>query len=510
MFGASHPTNDPNLPSFLQWGYLQAQPHLDLVWDVWSELEGCEAEYLPKEPAEPVPAYRNRLARTKFDSRFAPAIKGHAGLLADFTLAEDTPLSLVASQDDIDFQGNSVTTFWKEVDEMVLRDGGCGILVEYPPELVDELGNPLIQSAADQQRFNQRPYLVAIDRRNLLNWSVSTYNGMAIINRVTIREKREVPEGDFGSTYEVLYRELFPGGYRVWELIQSKNAKSGWLKQLREEGTTSLDRVPLIWYSLEESGLFKAKPPFLSLARLNVEHYQKRSSLNEVLHKCNLPIPVRKGLVKSAQDLADRQASGKVPRITIGPNSVIDIPLDGDFFFAEPSGAAIAATQADIAKLEQSMDRVSLAFLTGGETEKTATEAVLDSTQTKASLSGMATRKESALQEVAQLWSAYTGEGQSGGGVVNRDVLKMPIDPQAIAQIVGLHNASLLTRRSTLLELKHGKVLRPDLDVDAELRELGAEETDSTQRFAAVPAPDSLRNDPAEPPAFVSNAEEDS
>jgi hypothetical protein len=37
---------------------------------------------------------KNRLDRTHFDNRFAPAIKGHAGLLSEFT--EGNPMNLIA------------------------------------------------------------------------------------------------------------------------------------------------------------------------------------------------------------------------------------------------------------------------------------------------------------------------------------------------------------------------------------------------------------------------------
>jgi hypothetical protein len=123
----------------------------------------------------------------------------------------------------------------------------------------------------------------------------------------------------------------------------------------------------------------------------------------------NMPVPVRKG----AKPLAP-QVPGQppvFPPLVIGPNSVVDIPVDADFFFAEPSGNAIASSQADIEKLESAMDRVSLSAMSGiGDAAKTATESMLNAAQSQSVLSGMARRKESAVQAVFADWVDYTGE----------------------------------------------------------------------------------------------------
>jgi len=166
-------TKDPSIPSFLHPLYLDAQAELQLVWDVWQELKDCNAGYLPREESEPPAAYKSRVARTQFDSRFKPALKGHAGLLSEFVLSDDVAPSIAAARDNIDLRGSSIESFLSDQDETVLRDGGVGILVECPPEPTDENGTPLIQSAADQQDFGLRPYLCAVDRRNLLNWSIT-------------------------------------------------------------------------------------------------------------------------------------------------------------------------------------------------------------------------------------------------------------------------------------------------------------------------------------------------
>lgn len=417
-------------------------------------MEGRERAYLPKETKEPSQAWADRIKRTTFDNRFEPAIKDYAGLLSVFSLNEDTAQSILGNQNNIDQMGNDLWTFFHEVDQYCLRDGWCGVMVEFPP--VD----PNINSQADLLESDRRPYLVLIDRRDILNWRTTKINGLPQLTRVTIRETRLEPEGEYGEKVAVYYRVLIPGEYFVFQIIETKGEEQ---LLLVEQGTTSLTEIPLVYYSDTESGLFSAKAPFLNLAKLNIEHFQKRSQLNEVLRKCNLPVPVRKGLISQAEDLK------KVPPLVIGPNSVLDIPKDGDFYFAEPSGVAIAASREDLKDLEAAMDRMTLDFLTSGEHQKTATEVVLDSTKTSANLKGVARRKESAIQQIFKLWVAYTGEIEGGGITQDEDLLSMPLTPEQTGKLEDLQSQGLISHRTLLLLLQAGKVLPRQFDIDAEV-----------------------------------------
>ena len=447
-------TNDSSLPSFMRPEYLEMQEDLELVWNCWTNLKGQKTRYIHQELKEPTEAYRERLDRCAFDNRFTPAIAGYAGLLSDFTLTEDIAPSIQKVQDNIDLQGNDLHTFWQECDTLALRDGGCAILVEFPRF------DSSIQSNADFLESSRRPYLVAVDRRDILNWHIEYINGFPSIRRVTIQERQLVPDGLFGVKEQTYYRVLVPGAWSISQVVESGGKSAA--VQL-DQGKTSLDVVPLVWYSVSETKLFSGSPPFLNLAQLNIEHLQKRSQLNEVLRKCNLPVPVRKGLIKNATDLKN------LPPLVIGPNSVLDIPTDGDFYFAEPSGAAIAATQSDIEKLEAAMDRVSLAFLTGGEVQRTATEIVLDSAQTQASLRGMSRRKASCAQAVFDLWVKYTGEATGGSINTNESILQVPLAPQMVDQLTSLAERKLISRRLLLTLLQRGKILAQDIDIEAEL-----------------------------------------
>lgn len=450
------PTNSNNLPSTLSGAAAAYSSNLLLLLDCWNGLEGRERAYLPKEAKEPPQAWSDRVKRTTFDNRFEAAIKDYAGLLSVFSLNDDVAQSIEANIDNIDQMGNDLWSFFNEVDQYCLRDGWCGVMVEYP------IKDPSIASQGDLLASSRRPYLVLIDRRDILNWRTTKINGLPTLAQVTICETRLEPDGDYGEKEAVYYRVLIPGEYFIFQILEGNGGEAQTI--LVERGITSLLEIPLVYYSVTESQLFAAKAPFLNLAKLNIEYYQKRSQLNEVLRKCNLPVPVRKGLIKTVDDIK------KVPPLVIGPNSVLDIPTDGDFFFAEPSGVAIAASRDDLKDLESAMDRMTLQFLTSGEHQKTATEVLLDSTKTSANLKGVARRKESAMQQIFKFWVAYTGENAGGGITQDESLLSVPLTPEQVDKLQNLADAGRISDRTLLMLLQMGKVLPRQFDIDAEVK----------------------------------------
>jgi Domain of unknown function (DUF4055) len=213
--------------------------------------------------------------------------------------------------------------------------------------------------------------------------------------------------------------------------------------------------------------------PFAALARLNIEHLQKRSDLNEVLHKCNLPVPVRKGAPVNP-------ATQKMPDLTIGPNSVVDVPENGDFKFAEPAGTAIASSMQDLGNLEAAMDRVALAFLSGGEVQRTATEVVLDSAQIQSAIRSLSRRKESLWSEVARLWAAYTGETYDNSLrpiEVNERILKAPAQPQEIQVILDAIGVTI-DHETGLNMVVDRQWLPATADIAAIMQRIGAAQND--------------------------------
>lgn len=476
----THPTEDPTLVSYHRPELLSLIPSLELALDCWSLLDttsrgSAKAKYLTREPAEPKTAYQARLNRSTYTPIYRDSIKAYAGLLSRFQLA-DAPPSMNDWESDVDLQGSSIQSFWSRCDEHAIRDGGVYIMVDMMPEKQEN------NNFIDQQRDGRHPYLVMIERKDVINWSVEYTRGREYIKHATIRQIKQIPdESGFGVKLEPVYYVLKPNIVEEYHLKRSGNK---WTQQKVDNYPTTLPMVPLVWYGASVSRFAQGDVPLNGLAELSIQHFQSRSDLTELLHKCAMPVPVRKG--------APVGADGRPAPLIIGPNTAVDLPSEGgDFTFAEPSGKSLERHQAEIDHIEQLMDRSGLNFLYGANI-KTATEASLRASQIASQVSALVRNKTSSFGTVMRLWAAYAGENTSltpeSGIVINDSLINRPIDPSGIAQLVNLRNAKIMSTQSVLSELQRGGALDPDIKIEDELDRIQKEESSEVNTGNPTPS----------------------
>ena len=464
MHGIPHPTNDPALVSYHRPELVRLLPQLKQAYDCWTLLNAdglgeAKKDYLQREPAEPNDAYLARLGRSTYTPIYRDSIRSYAGLLSRFNLI-DPPSSLEQNKDDVDLQGSSVQSFMTMVDECALRDGGTFVMVDMMPDS----GN---NNFFDQMKDGRHPYFVHIKRADVINWQVSYNRGVETVSQVTVRQLRSKPSEGFGSEVEPIYYVLTPGKVEVYRLVKSDASR--WSNQKIDEMQTSLPVVPIVWYGATTTRFAQGDLPMDGLADLSIQHFQMRSDLSELLHKCAMPVPVRKG--------APIGADGKPAPLVLGPNTAVDLGSEGgaDFSFAEPSGKSLERHQKEIEHVEELMDRSSLNFLYGANV-KTATEASLRAAQVSASVSALVRNKTSMFGRLMRLWAWYAGEQaqitDESGLAINDALINKPLGASEIAQLVNLYNNDLLSKQTVLDELQRGGVLDPDLVVEDEMHRI--------------------------------------
>ena len=477
----THPVNDPALVSYHRPELVSLLPRLQLALDCWNLLDtngrGSEKSvYLSKEPGEPELAYKQRLQRSTYTPVYRDSIRAYAGLLNRFQLINPPPSMLTAEQN-IDLQGSSIYSFYNHCDEYCIRDGGVFVMVDMP------------QSTGETNYFDERkdgrlPYLMLVERKDVVNWSVEYVGGKEYVKHATVRQVRSRPSpSGYGSIIEPVYLVLRPNSV---ETIRVQKTDGKWTQVSEGIVPTSMPLVPLVWYGASTSRFAQGDLPMNGLAELSIQHYQMRSDLQELLHKCAMPVPVRKG--------APMGANGRAAPLVLGPNTAVDLPDNGEFTFAEPTGKSLERHQAEITHLEALMDRSGLNFLYGANI-KTATEASLRASQISSQVSSLVRNKTSSFSTVMRLWAKYAGEFNAvtseSGMAINDSLINRPIDPSGIAQMVNLFNAGILSKRTVVDELQRGGVLDPDLKVEQELQRVLEE--------ATVAAPDPQAAKPSAP-----------
>lgn len=442
--------NDPNLPSYHRDELLEILPTLAMAEDITNDLRHSKSTYLHQEEKEPRDAYKKRLERAVFENRTTPAIKRLSGLVSKLNI-ESVPSSFEDSLNNIDLQGSSLQSFLAEADFLSLRDGFCCVLVDFP--VVTESPANLLE----QSQSPSRPYLTLLERKNIINWKLTVSgSGSVSFEFVVIKELVDIPNGIYGSQKQIYYRVLIPGVFQVWQIVERQDGEL--VAELVEEGMTTLDFIPIVYYPSYPSQLMDAQPPLAPLFDLNIKLFRKESEFDEVMRKCNLPVPVRKGV--RADD------EGRRPGLAIGPNSFIDLPEEGDFYFAEPTGNAIPSTEQKIASIKDDMDAISMAFTDSSVGQRTATEASISQASQLASLKTLAMEKEAALSLIGRYWNEYTGEAEELVITINTEVLVAKIDPQESQFLESLASQGFIDIRTLLLELQKGKVLSESVDIE--------------------------------------------
>ncbi len=485
---SEHPGTDPKLPSFQHPILREYAADLQQAYDAWYCLkdEETKKKYLPKEPAEPEGAYTGRLGRAVFSDFFKAGIEAFAGVLSRSEL-KDPPASFEKAQDNVDLEGNSLQAFWMTVDALCLRDGGVPILVEMPD------GQPT--DGASEAALKRRPYLVNRTRSTCLNWRTEIVDSAEVVTRCTFLEWAEVddPDGVFGVKYEERYRVIEPGKWTLYKLTK------------RTDGSLSLDEVtngqyldskqrplticPVVWYPAEKAGFGKGGLPLRQVVEHCFQYFRKSSDLEEKTHKCAMPVPVEKG------GLPPIPGQAAAP-LVIGPNTVIRVDKDGDFFWREPEATSLAEQREQIREVKELIDQHLLGFLSGeSKVTKTATQAQLEGGRVQVSIKAMGERKRSVMQSILAIWCLYTGEELAVGAGLTMDenAFAEPLNAQgaeALQRLAG--GVELISQESAVEALQTGGFNRATTSVEDEMERIRRERP-------TLGAPTPGRNDTSTP-----------
>jgi hypothetical protein len=470
---------DPDLPCYHSEEFRDIMPSLEFVLDMYNGrsawyrpngygtgliIDAVKAiQYLPKEPDEKENDYVARLSRSYFQKFFKSAIQGFVGYLSSFTLLENNiHPSFLEHLENIDRKGNNLNAFLRKADIKSIRDKNCYVYIEFPK-------TPKVDSFAKQQELNLTPYLILIDRRNLINWEFDEDN--TTLNSVTIKETYRSNVGRYGSEVKTRYRIVYRGYYEVWEIIEKQPV-------LVDSGNISIPYIPLVPYSvfLDEDDVFLGEPPLYDLAELNLKHYQKTSEKDEVMHQCNIPLLNLNPRTPTSTlgKLSNANPPEEPPSVSIGAKTCL---WNVDAKFVEPSGSAIASTQSDIEKLELAIEKQTLNFISwGNQVQRTATEIQGASAPIQANLTSIAKAKESAVQQICWFWNMYYSHNIPRDDVgtieINKEILNKALYSASTGILMTMRKDGDLTEETYLKLMKINKVLPPDFDVDLEISNL--------------------------------------
>lgn len=460
------PTDDPSFPSYEQPIDVNLKSDLSLVDSLYyGDVKGL----LKKWDLEPESNFSQRQEITLFTNFFKKAVKIFPGFLSQLRGTEKLYPGLVDNISNVDGCGNDLSSFLWQADLEAIKSGFCGLLLDCAVKEYDEAGDEKTYFLSDvKSSIIPRPYLVLITHSNIMSWSETFDLGESKYERVTIRQYISEKIGLFGTQKTPQYKTFFDDGSWITQVVLSDNDEP--YVMTVDEGVTSLQTIPIVLYSSTDLTPTNAEPPLEGLAKKNKAHYELYSEYRNLIYRLNSPAVVREGLVTPGQT-----DFSKLPPVILGGSMALDVPLGGDLRYVEPSGSCLVTDRLELDKLEESMTKDTLEFIFGGGA-KTATEINMSSVSANATLSGMAMLKQSAIEQVSEIWASYYQDyGLGGTCSVNQDLLNVPLSSQDMAVLSEMVQTNTLSSITFLELMNEGHRLPKSVSPAQEVRRLASQ-----------------------------------
>jgi hypothetical protein len=451
-------------------------PRYDARADDWALIDALlsgrkallNEDFLPKHEAEMTANYEARQKRSFLWPAFENTIRELTSTTFDRSMtASDEGLDPDYERflTDVNGEGEDVNRFARHFFAGSLANGVEYILVDAPKL---EEGATLADQRAAGVTWTRVPASA------LLEWQTAKIGGKTRFVYARIRETYEERDG-FEVVTKTQIREIEAGEWRVWR------QDNGWA--VVDQGTYVVGGKPLEWVplvaficgELESNG--NAKPPLLTLAEKNLEHFQKSSDLGNIIRVTCFPMLGLSGPIQRETD-----ENGNPKDIAIGPMRLLQTSdASGKWYFVEATGGSVSKAEDQILRLEREMQRLSYAPLVHNTDAITATVASINSSRGHSVLEAMSLAMKDALDLALQYTGMWLGKDMEKAPTltINTDFAAMIGKDAELTAIQGARNARDISRKTYWFEMRRRGVLSANFDPDAEEKELGSEEQDS-------------------------------
>ena len=407
--------------------------------------------FLPQFPKETGDSYNSRLKT----ATLFPAFARTCGVMAAKPLArpigiEGLPTEFEPWLEDIDRAGTDIHGFSSQILFDCLQKGVTGVLVDYPRA-------DGVKTKAQEKQAAVRPYLTRYPAETILGWRTEVGESNAVLTQLRLLETVEEPDSEWATVAVRQIRVLTPGGWQVWR----KNTKTDeWL--LYEEGTTTLTKVPFVFFYGIKKGFGLGASPLLDLAYLNVEHYQSASDQQTILHVARVPILFARGF-------------SETDNLTIGANSAAtSMSETAELKFVEHSGAAIDAGRQSLLDLEDRMRQSGAELLVQKPAVTTATQIVSEGDANRSTLQRIAEAFEDSLETCLNLMGEWVGQTIETEVGVYKDFGASNLSDASAAILVNAEANGIVSKETVFTQLQRMDIVPQEVEFEDETTKVQA------------------------------------
>jgi hypothetical protein len=446
-------------------------------------MHAAGTAYLPKLKEEQQADYDARLKRSDFFNGTWRTIDALSGMVFRKSPTSDIPAGIESYLDDVTLTGMSMEDFAEEIVTERLSVGPVGILVDHPPQVLDDEGKVVPITVKVAETLGMRPTLKLYLAETVRNWKRSQINNAWVYTQVVLGEQHEEPKDEFESACVTRYRVLDLDGagqyrQRVFEVKDEKDILvEGPLYPL-------MNGQPLDYIPFALAGDFD-DPPLIDLVDKNIAHYQVNSDYRHGLHFCGLPTAFFAGV--TPPDNAD----GTPGKIYIGGSAAISTP--------EPQAKAeyLEFTGQGLVPMEKALDRIEKQMALLGArmiADESSQAETLGATQIKRagenSVLGKIVKSTSRTLEWAlTIFAKWAGHEATIVYQLNRDFLPQMMDAQTLSALFAGVMSGNISKRELFELLQRGDVIDGEKQYEEHQREID-EEAPTLARPDVKPKPD--------------------
>ena len=422
--------------------------------------------YLPQHESETDAGYKARLQGTTLLNVFGSTVTQMTSqAFANPVTVDDLPSDLDYVQTSIDGRGKTVSDFGRRIFDCALKRGECFILVDMPSRGDEE------RNRRDSMEANRQPYAVFINPSQMLAYQSEIIQGQEVVTYARWKHTAVEREGDFGEVEKTYVTEWTDTDWRRWEKPTSK--EQDW--SIIGEGThdfsfESVRAVPIVHLSFSEPGDDGLRrPPLMDLADKNVEHWQSSSDQRNILTFSRFPILMLAGV--SGEDVPN--SNGKA---ALGPQTLImsnNKDAKGDYL--EPSGAAIAAGERDLDRLERAMALLAAQPYISRPGSITATQTALEEGKSSSIVEHWVELTAQAVARIIAMMGAWRSKPVKVAVRIKPEFAAMTANAEKVKALIEARRNGDISRRQFWIEMKALDFVSDGFDFEANEAGLTAE-----------------------------------
>lgn len=398
--------------------------------------------FMPIQPREDQADWQYRLDTATLYPAFERTVEVLAGkpFSKQLEIGDNVPARMKPWLEAVD-QRRNLHVFAASVLEEAMAYGLSGILVDHQPTL-DKEGKQLYATKAAEDAAGVRPYFVHIHSRNILGWRSATVAGREQLTQLRLLEEVEVEDGEFGSVSIEQVRVLYPGRWELWR--QGTGRRKTWERY--DFGTTSLNAIPFVPVYGKQISFMVGKPPLLSLAEMNRDHWRESSDQRDSVRFARKRLLVVSGLENDNSE------------IVAGSNYALKLPAGADAKILQGSAESVKIGRDEINTIEEQMRQAGAEMLVIRPGKITATQTTSEDQGNLCAMQRIALDLEDALDAALMFMAQWVGESNGGNVTVFKDFGANTMAEASMQVIAGMN----ISDETKFEEAQRRGILSPD------------------------------------------------